>query len=78
MATHDQHDPHHHTHHVTDHITDHIPEKKQSIFPDRSIWIGLIGVAVILAVIVLAVGWATSGHSDCPTAKPGAAHSKCT
>lgn len=64
--------------HLSDHLKEHIPAKRQSVLPDRAIWLSLVGLAVILAIIALAVGLASRGDSSCPTAKPGAAHSKCS
>ena len=52
---------------MTSHITDHIPDKHQSVMPNRDIWLGLIGVFVVVAVIAIAMFWASAGNSDCPS-----------
>ena len=52
---------------MTSHITGHIPEKHQSVMPNRNIWLGLLGVAVVIIVIAVAMFLATAGKSDCPS-----------
>ena len=52
---------------MTSHITGHIPEKHQSVMPNRNIWIGLIGVIVVIIVIAVAMFLAVGGKSDCPS-----------
>jgi len=52
----------------------HVPEKRQSIRPPLAALLGILGVAVVLAVVWLSVSAAvTSGGQDCATQRESAA-----
>ena len=42
----------------------HVPEKRQSVAPSRSVWLGLAALAVVLVVIWFAVAAAVGGGGD--------------
>lgn len=56
-----------------------VPEKRQSIRPPLAALLGILGVALVLAVVWLSVSAAvTSGGEDCPMQREsGAAADSC-